>query len=194
MSISGLKTKRSIPKMKRYIFPAIFKKSGESAYVVHFPDLKGCVAEGDTIEQAFNNAQAALTAHLDGMRSIPSPSKIDSLTQTENSIVMLVEDGTPNNTVYFKQNDFLQFFENALKKKGFTRYQIAKSLDIDKAHIGRIAKGNRSPSVKLAKRIAALLEIDWRVFYQVRFASAAGGAVDARRAAGADAPTDDLQK
>jgi transcriptional regulator with XRE-family HTH domain len=85
-------------------------------------------------------------------------SKTENLTPTENGGVTPAETGAVNPV-------FLQFFENALKQKGLTRYKIADMLEIDKAHIGRIAKGVRLPSVKLAKRIGALLEFDWHVFY-----------------------------
>ena len=45
-----------------------------SAYV---PDLPGCVATGDTLEEVTQNIQGAIAFHLEGMReegiSIPEP-------------------------------------------------------------------------------------------------------------------------
>ena len=38
--------------MKR-IYPAKFEKAAESGYTVTFPDLAGCITEGDTIEDAY---------------------------------------------------------------------------------------------------------------------------------------------
>ncbi|MDR0426961.1 MAG: type II toxin-antitoxin system HicB family antitoxin [Clostridiales bacterium] len=146
------------------IYPAVFEKE-DGGYVVFFPDLDGCVTEGDTIEDAYRYAKEVLALHLDGLENTPAPSRIEGLIQNENNLVMLVEADTQDNIVYFRQNEFPQFFDNALKNKGYTKYQVAQILGVDKAYIGRIAKGSRSPSVDMAKRIATLLEIDWRIFY-----------------------------
>lgn len=39
-------------KMDRYIYPAIFDPCEEGGYSVTFPDLPGCITEGDTVEEA----------------------------------------------------------------------------------------------------------------------------------------------
>jgi predicted RNase H-like HicB family nuclease/DNA-binding XRE family transcriptional regulator len=152
------------------IYPAIFEKETDG-YVVYFPDLAGCITEGDTIEDAYAYSKEVLALHLDGLENAPEPSKIEDLVKSEDNIVMLVEAGTRDNIVYFKQNEFSQYFDTALQSKGYSKYQVAKILGVDKAYIGRIAKGDRSPSVEMAKRIATLLEIDWRVFFSPRSAT-----------------------
>lgn len=38
--------------MDRYIYPAIFDPCEEGGYSVTFPDLPGCITEGDTVEEA----------------------------------------------------------------------------------------------------------------------------------------------
>lgn len=40
----------------KFIYPAIFQKQKNGAYTGHFPDLEGCTAEGDTLEEAVDNA------------------------------------------------------------------------------------------------------------------------------------------
>lgn len=44
------------------IYPAIFHE--EETYWVEFPDLKGCVTEGSTLEEAMENAQEAMGLYL----------------------------------------------------------------------------------------------------------------------------------
>ena len=46
----------------KYRYPAIFTYE-DGAYNVEFPDLDGCLTYGDTIEEAFLNAQEALAAY-----------------------------------------------------------------------------------------------------------------------------------
>jgi predicted RNase H-like HicB family nuclease len=50
----------------------------ESNYGAYSPDLPGCVATGDTIEEVKENMRDAIEFHLEGMRlhgeAIPEPS------------------------------------------------------------------------------------------------------------------------
>ena len=54
----------------------------EGGFVVSFPDLKGCVSVGDTLDQAVRNAKDAqrawLTAALEDGYAIPEPDALDS--------------------------------------------------------------------------------------------------------------------
>ena len=44
------------------IYPAIFHKEG--SYWVEFPDLDGCVTDGDSLEEAMENAQESMGLYL----------------------------------------------------------------------------------------------------------------------------------
>jgi predicted RNase H-like HicB family nuclease len=61
--------------VKRY---AIVIEKGEGNYGAYVPDLPGCVATGDTIEEVEREIQEAIEFHLQGMREdglpIPEPS------------------------------------------------------------------------------------------------------------------------
>ena len=60
------------------IYPAIFHK--EESYWVEFPDLDGCVTDGDSLEEAMENAQESmglyLAALLEEGQSLPDASDI----------------------------------------------------------------------------------------------------------------------
>lgn len=60
------------------VYPAIFNNEG--TYWVEFPDLEGCVSDGDTLEEAMENAQDAmglyLAALLEGGQKLPEASDI----------------------------------------------------------------------------------------------------------------------
>ena len=53
-------------------------EKGEGNYGAYVPDLPGCVATGDTIEEVEREIQEAIEFHLEGMRAdglpIPEPS------------------------------------------------------------------------------------------------------------------------
>ena len=69
---------------------AVVIEKGESNYSAYVPDLPGCVAVGDTLEETQREIQEAIEFHLEGMRAdglpIPEPSScmwksLPSLTQ-----------------------------------------------------------------------------------------------------------------
>lgn len=64
--------------MRKAMYPAIFSSDGEGGYTVIFPDLLGCVTEGDSLVEAVEMAEDALGLYLyslseDG-EAFPTPS------------------------------------------------------------------------------------------------------------------------
>jgi predicted RNase H-like HicB family nuclease len=57
---------------------AIVIEKGEGNYGAYVPDLPGCVAVGDTVEETRREIQGAIEFHLEGLRAdglpIPEPS------------------------------------------------------------------------------------------------------------------------
>lgn len=53
--------------MDKYIFPSVFDpaEEGEIGYTVTFPDLPGCITEGDTLEEAMAMAREAMVSGTD---------------------------------------------------------------------------------------------------------------------------------
>ncbi len=43
----------------RFVYPAIFRKTDSGKYQGYFPDLDGCGAEGETLDEAIDNANEA---------------------------------------------------------------------------------------------------------------------------------------
>ena len=83
----------------RYLFPAIFEPGDTAGYTVTFPDLPGCITEGDTLEEAFAMAKEALELHVYGMEAdhdpIPEPSRLKPATVPPQAMVAVVEAWMP---------------------------------------------------------------------------------------------------
>lgn len=67
--------------MERIFYPArITYQKEDKSYLVEFPDLEGCLTEGETLEEALQNAREALTGYLasifDRGFKIPEPSTL----------------------------------------------------------------------------------------------------------------------
>ena len=50
--------------MRKEMYPAIFSSDGNGGYTISFPDLLGCVTEGDTLAEAVEMAEDALGLYL----------------------------------------------------------------------------------------------------------------------------------
>jgi predicted RNase H-like HicB family nuclease len=57
---------------------AVIVEEGESSFGVYVPDLPGCVAVGETKEEALRLIQEAIEFHIEGLREdnqpVPEPS------------------------------------------------------------------------------------------------------------------------
>lgn len=59
-------------------YAVVIEKGEGSNYAAYVPDLPGCVAVGDTVEETQREIQEAIEFHLEGLRAdglpIPEPS------------------------------------------------------------------------------------------------------------------------
>jgi len=78
-----------------YIFPAIFEPSEDGGYCITFPDLPGCITEGDTLKEAMHMAKDALELYIynleDDKEEIPTPSAPESIKVHNGSFVVPIE-------------------------------------------------------------------------------------------------------
>lgn len=67
------------------VYPAIFHL--EDTYWVEFPDLEGCVSDGNTLEEAMENAQEALGLYLAALmeegQALPEASSVNDIKTNE---------------------------------------------------------------------------------------------------------------
>lgn len=86
--------------MASYSFPALFEAGDEheQGYTVTFPDIDGCITEGDTLEEALYMAKDALVGYLylserDG-DEIPAPSNIDDIKVNSDDLKFIIDVNT----------------------------------------------------------------------------------------------------
>lgn len=81
--------------MDRYIFPAIFEPGEVKGYTVTFPDLPGCITEGDSMEEALHMAKEALELFMYSMEedneTITKPTAPENIVVPRKAFVSLVE-------------------------------------------------------------------------------------------------------
>lgn len=95
----------------KYVYPAVFSHD-EEGYYVHFPDIENCFTDGDTLEEAIENANDVLPLMLstfeDDNDPIPAPTPIDEVA---------VEKGEFASLVYADTIEYRKKFNNKSVKK-----------------------------------------------------------------------------
>lgn len=81
--------------MDIYIFPALFEPSEDGGYCITFPDLPGCITEGDSLDEAMYMAKDALELYLfnleDDCEAIPTPSAPENIETEKHAFVVPVK-------------------------------------------------------------------------------------------------------
>ncbi len=149
---------------KNLVFPAIMKKD-TNGYMVTFPDLEGCFTDGETLVDAFVNAQDALALYLHDLKEIPTATPAEEIQVEDGDFVMLVSPDEEENIEYVKDVDFSEVLKKALEEKGYSKYKVAKVLGLSESYINRLVAGERVPSVDVAQKLSALLDLDWKIFF-----------------------------
>lgn len=85
--------------MDIYIYAAVFEPCNEGGYSVYFPDLPGCITEGNDLREAMNMAKEALELHLWGMEDdnepIPVPSAPEEIEVEKTCFTVPIEADMP---------------------------------------------------------------------------------------------------
>ena len=78
---------------KRLFYPAVFHSADEGGYTVTFPDLPGCITEGDTVEEAYEMAMDALGLYiiddLDNDNVVPASEPSDIIVEADDRIILI---------------------------------------------------------------------------------------------------------
>jgi predicted RNase H-like HicB family nuclease len=130
--------------MKRYV--AILCKDDGSAFGIHFPDLPGCVAAGDTEDDALANAAIALRLWAEDVSELPNASSLEALRQNPDVvqdlsaggcavIIPLISVGRKQRLNIMLEPDVVSAADQAAKSAG-----VSRSSYIENAVVGRLAQ------------------------------------------------------
>jgi predicted RNase H-like HicB family nuclease len=141
--------------MNRYI--GILCKDDDSVFGIHFPDLPGCIAAGETEDEALANAAIALRLWSEDLSELPVASSLEALRQNPDVAQDLIEGGCaviiPLISVGRKQRlnimlepDVVSAADQAAKSAG-----VSRSAYIESAVVGRLAQDTGAARVVLQK-------------------------------------------
>lgn len=82
----------------KYVYPAIFTPAEEGGYLVRFPDVPGCSTDGDTMQEALENARDVLPLMLtsieDDKEPIPASSDPAGISAPKGGFISLIDADT----------------------------------------------------------------------------------------------------
>ena len=76
--------------MKKLYYPAIFHPEAEG-YSVSVPDLDGCFSQGETVAEAVEMIRDAVGLYLDGLKSVPAPSRPEEIKVEAPDFMMIID-------------------------------------------------------------------------------------------------------
>ena len=135
--------------MKIYYPAKITRQSKEKYWLVEFPDLPGCLTQGDSLEEAKHNAREALTGYLASIfernLKIPEPTKRRS--KNIYSIEPEPEVAVP------------VFLRKQREARKLTQSDVAKVLGISYQSYQRLEKpGKSNPTLKTLEKLAKVFQ------------------------------------
>ena len=80
--------------MTEFVYPAVFHTNEDGSFTITYPDLPGCISEGNSLGNAMYMAQAALTQWIeylmDKKEPIPTASDLKSIKTMPDEFVTLI--------------------------------------------------------------------------------------------------------
>jgi len=155
--------------MNNTAYPAIFRKQN-NCYWVEFPDLPGCLTEGETLDEAILMAGDALHIWLtteNENSKLQHPSPLNSIKEFyKNDTVLLIK---PQLYESRKARQYMlkSIIEDCIERKGYSAKEVAKILEMDFKYFNDIINGETVPTLAEANMIANLLEFEAELFYFV---------------------------
>jgi predicted RNase H-like HicB family nuclease len=122
--------------MARYL--GLLSKDAESAFGIHFPDLPGCVAAGETEDEALSNAAVALRLWSEGSVKLPEPTGLSRLVKqpdvkddlARGSVIVAIDLITSNRKQRINimmEPDIIEAANEAARAAGVNRSQLIET-------------------------------------------------------------------
>lgn len=135
--------------MDQYIFSALFTVAESEGYTISFPDLQGCITEGDSIEEGIRMAKEALELWLWNMEE--DNEKIPSSTLPEN---IEVEKGSFIVPILVNMVSVREEMNNKAVNKTVTLpYWMKKIVDEKKINCSQILQKGIMETLNLSRKV-----------------------------------------
>ena len=80
--------------MAAYVYPALFHANEDGSYTVTYPDLPGCISEGESLDHAMYMAQDALSQWIayamDAKEQLPPASRLQDIETEDGTFANLI--------------------------------------------------------------------------------------------------------
>lgn len=144
--------------MAKYVFPAVFTPAEEGGYLVTFPDLENVFTDGDTQEEALENASDALNLMLydEAKENIPEATDISEVKAPKGGFVnYILADTVAYREVIERENNPIKY---AMKKAKLNIKQLSELLEAPYRTVQDWNSGRKRPSKWVEKLVVEKIE------------------------------------
>lgn len=144
--------------MAKYVFPAVFTPAEEGGYLVTFPDIDNVFTDGDTKEEAIENASDALNLMLyhTKLEDIPAPTDINELKAPKGGFLSFVlADLDKYQETIDKENNPIRY---SMKKSKLSIKQVSELLDAPYRTVQNWWRGEKKPAKWVEKLVIEKIE------------------------------------
>ena len=133
--------------MTRFVYPALLTADEkDGGFVVTFPDLPEAITQGDSLEQALNEAadclEESIAVRIDDKLAIPQP----SILKNEEYLIAVPAQTALKAALYL-----------AMCEKGMSKVELAYTLNIHEKEVRRILNPHHATKLSTMERTLAVL-------------------------------------
>ncbi|MCD8200851.1 MAG: helix-turn-helix domain-containing protein [Clostridia bacterium] len=157
-------------------YPAIFRReiNGYSVKIPDLPEVTNVCCDGDTLEEAYNDASIQLGFYFDNEpEDPPDPSEYDDIVdmldedEDEDAFVLYVFVSNTDESITYAKTNAGEYIKEGLKKRNLTASEAGRILGVSEQYINYMMSGEKLPSNSMAERMALLFDFDKERFFDL---------------------------
>ena len=126
--------------MAEYVFPAIFHPNEDGSYTVSYPDLPGCISEGETLGNAMYMAQSALTQWVeylaDNKQEIPTASNLNEIETDEKEFANLIRADIKDGRAVKRTVSIPKWMDDKVSEAGLSLSRVLQDALNERLNVG----------------------------------------------------------
>lgn len=126
--------------MAEYVYPAIFHPNEDGSFTITYPDLPGCISEGNSLGNAMYMAQSALTQWIeyltDRKQEIPPASSLDRLEAAPGEFANLIRADIKDGRAVNRTVSIPKWMDDMVAESGLSLSRVLQDALKERLNVG----------------------------------------------------------
>lgn len=126
--------------MAEYVYPAIFHPNEDGSFTITYPDLPGCISEGNSLGNAMYMAQSALTQWIeyltDRKQEIPPASSLDRLEAAPGEFANLIRADIKDGRAVKRTVSIPKWMDDMVAESGLSLSRVLQDALKERLNVG----------------------------------------------------------